>query len=204
MEDFSLSSSHTSDKGETKQVLRRRLPIVDSFNGGRIIGTAEAQIQSPPGFFFAAMPTTRTPQTGSKKSKKGKGCKMRAGAAAEAEMSQEDELSDARGTVTMVQGGSSASASGPDQGGSTGPSSGQGPGPSSTREGGSTEPPLDAPLQPEPPDKDKEVVVDSGVTPIPGSASKRKHMAYLKAQDSDTAKKQLRETVPEVPPVPFL
>jgi hypothetical protein len=93
-----------------------------------------------------------------------------------------------------------ASASGPDQGGSTGPSSGQGPGPSSTRGGGSTEPPLDAPLQPEPPDKDKEV--DLGVTLSPGSASKRKRMAYLKAEDSDTARKQVRETVPEVPPVP--
>jgi hypothetical protein len=72
----------------------------------------------------------------------------------------------------------------------------------STHRGGSTEPPVDAPLQPEPPDKDKEVVVDSGVTPSPGSASKRKCMAYLKAQDSDTARKQVRETVPEVPPVP--
>jgi hypothetical protein len=117
-------------------------------------------------------------------------------------MSQEDELSDSRGTVTRVQGGSLASASGPDQGGSTGPSSGQGPGPSSTRGGGSTEQPVDALLQLEPPDKEKEVVVDSGVTPSPGSASKRKRIAYFKAQYSDTARKQVRETVPEVPPVP--
>jgi hypothetical protein len=116
MEDSSSSSFHTSDEGETKQVSRRRLLIVDSFNLGRIIGTAEAQIQSPPGFFFAAMPTTRTPQTGSNKSKKGKGRKTRAGAAAEAEMSQEDELSDSRGTVTTVQGGKFGLSVGPRSG----------------------------------------------------------------------------------------
>jgi hypothetical protein len=147
MKDSSSSSFHTSDEGGTEQVLRRRLPVVDSFNLGRILGIAELQIQSPPSYFFAAMPTARTPQTSSKKSKKGKGRQTRAGAAAAAEKSQDDELSDSRGTATMVQGGNSVSVSGPnlgpDQGGSTGPSSGQGPGPGSTRGGGSTETAVD-------------------------------------------------------------
>jgi hypothetical protein len=36
---------------------------VDSSWLPRIIATAEAQLTSPPGFFFAAMPTSRTPQS---------------------------------------------------------------------------------------------------------------------------------------------
>jgi hypothetical protein len=61
---------------------------------------------------------------------------------------------------------------------------------------------MDAPLQPKPPDKDKDAVVDLGVTPSPGSASPRKCRSSLKVQDSGTAKNPVCETVPEVTPVP--
>jgi hypothetical protein len=48
---------------------RRRLPIVDSHSLGQVLATAETQLSGPPGFFFAAMPTKRTPQKSAGKKK---------------------------------------------------------------------------------------------------------------------------------------
>jgi hypothetical protein len=42
---------------------------VDSISLPRIIATAETQLTSPPGFFFSAMPTSRTPQSAAKAKK---------------------------------------------------------------------------------------------------------------------------------------
>jgi hypothetical protein len=52
-----------SKDGETT---RRRLPVVYSINLGCIIDLAEGQVGQEPGYFFAAMPTQRTPKTGKK------------------------------------------------------------------------------------------------------------------------------------------
>jgi hypothetical protein len=49
-------------EAEEKAVERRRLPIIDSISVGGVLDAAETQIGDPPGFFFAAMPTPRTPQ----------------------------------------------------------------------------------------------------------------------------------------------
>jgi hypothetical protein len=57
----------TSDEAEASSGNpRRRLPIVDSISLPRIIATAETRLTSPPGFFFSAMPTSRTPQSAAK------------------------------------------------------------------------------------------------------------------------------------------
>jgi hypothetical protein len=66
----SRERSSTSDEAEASSGNpRRRLPIVDSINLPQIIATAEAQLTSPPGFFFSAMPTSRTPQSAAKAKK---------------------------------------------------------------------------------------------------------------------------------------
>jgi hypothetical protein len=53
-----------SDKNKQYQQhpQQRRLPIVDRHLLGRVLATAETQLSDPSGFFFAAMPTKRTPQ----------------------------------------------------------------------------------------------------------------------------------------------
>jgi hypothetical protein len=49
-----------------EETTRRRLPVVDSINLGRIINLAEGQVGLEPGYFFSAMPTQRTPKTSKK------------------------------------------------------------------------------------------------------------------------------------------
>jgi hypothetical protein len=58
------------DREATVVTKRRRLPIVDSILIGRVIKTAESQIDNPPGFFFQAMPVARTPHGGGQGSAK--------------------------------------------------------------------------------------------------------------------------------------
>jgi hypothetical protein len=41
---------------------RRRLSVVDTHNLGRVLCQAEIQVGDSPGFFFATMPTPRTPK----------------------------------------------------------------------------------------------------------------------------------------------
>jgi hypothetical protein len=58
-----------SDDAEASQLpdrQRRRLPIVVSHNLGRDLRQAEIQVGDSPGFFFAAMPTPRTPKSAQK------------------------------------------------------------------------------------------------------------------------------------------
>jgi hypothetical protein len=66
-----MSSSSTAlDDDEVvskdEETTLRRLPVVDSINLGRIIDLAEGQVGQEPGYFFAAMPTQRTPKTAKK------------------------------------------------------------------------------------------------------------------------------------------
>jgi hypothetical protein len=62
-EDDKIVSQDIEAHGETTG---RRLPVVDSINLGRIIDLAEGQVEQEPGYFFAAMPTQRTPRTAKK------------------------------------------------------------------------------------------------------------------------------------------
>jgi hypothetical protein len=68
-----VSSSWRGSKSDEAEASsgnpRRRLPIVDSLSLPRIIATTETQLTSPPGFFFSAMPTSRTPQSAAKAKK---------------------------------------------------------------------------------------------------------------------------------------
>jgi hypothetical protein len=61
--------SSGSDDAQASQLpdrQRRRLPIVHSHNLGRVLRQAEIQVGDSPGFFFAAMPTPRTPKLAEK------------------------------------------------------------------------------------------------------------------------------------------
>jgi hypothetical protein len=52
----------SDDERHQQHPQRRRLPIVDSHSLGQVLATAETLLSDLPGFFFAAMPTKRTPQ----------------------------------------------------------------------------------------------------------------------------------------------
>jgi hypothetical protein len=63
---YSASGSDYAQASQLPDRQRRRLPIVDTHNLGRVLHQAEIQAGDSPGFFFAAMPTPRTPKSGEK------------------------------------------------------------------------------------------------------------------------------------------
>jgi hypothetical protein len=63
---YSASGSDDAQASQLPDRQRRRLPIVDTNNLGRVLRQAEIQVSDSPGFFFAAMPTPRTPKSGEK------------------------------------------------------------------------------------------------------------------------------------------
>jgi hypothetical protein len=63
LDDDKIVSKDVEAHGETT---RRRLPVVDSIILGGIIDLAEGKVGQEPGYFFAAMPTQRTPKTAKK------------------------------------------------------------------------------------------------------------------------------------------
>jgi hypothetical protein len=63
---YSASGSDDAQASQLPDRQRRRLPIVDSHNLGRVLRQAEIQVGDSPGFFFAAMPTPRMPKSAEK------------------------------------------------------------------------------------------------------------------------------------------
>jgi hypothetical protein len=63
---YSASGSDNAQASQLPDRQRRWLPIVDTHNLGRVLHQAEIQVGDSPGFFFAAMPTPRTPKSGEK------------------------------------------------------------------------------------------------------------------------------------------
>jgi hypothetical protein len=63
---YSASGSDDAQASQLPDRQRRRLPIVDTHNLGRVLRQAEIQVGASPSFFFAEMPTPHTPKSAEK------------------------------------------------------------------------------------------------------------------------------------------